>query len=1143
MAGYAQMQDPAAKVGTGTFPDGVASNPVTNKTYVANQANANVTVIDGATNKTTTVPTGTTPHAVVVNSVTNKIYVTNEGSGTVTVIDGDSNTTASIAIGTGPHFMALNSTTNKIYVANEGSNTVTVIDGATNATTTLAAENLPGAVAVNQVTNKIYIVNKCGKDPTCASAANVTVIDGVTNNTTTVATAMGSGAIAVNPTTNKIYVANSASNTLTVIDGATNDTAEVVAAEPGDIAVNEVTNQIYVASGAKTLTVIDGFTNDTSTVQVGAESAAVTVNSATNEIYLLNPTRNSITVVDGATRSVSRVFAGNLLIAAALNPVTNQIYLATLAGSNVTMIDGVTHNLTLIAVNPVANPTNLAIQAAADTTVKSEEQQGPLLPNTAIRAIDSPTNSTPEFTFTAAASSSGTASETENVYFQVDSLQGPWIPATRNGETFTGKATSALSSGAHILYACTADGQDPDSTSAPHGLVGQIAGEVFAVASTDDGPLTSIVPNSALAGGTAFTLTVNGSGFVSMVPVTGGTQSTVVEWNGSIRNTTFVNSSQLTAAIPASDIQTPGTAQVSVVLLTSIMLNGVPATQVLPQPDATGFSSLPFTILATASPVPTSSSISPTSATAGGAGLTLTVTGTNFVSNSVVQWNGVGLVTTFVSATQLTAAVPASDLATAGTVPVTVFTPTPGGGTSGVQTFTINAAAPSKPTLATISPSSATAGGPGFTLMVTGTNFVSNSSVQWNGVGLTTTFGSATQLTAAVPASDIAAAGTIPVTVSTPNVGASSAITFTINASAPSKPTLAMISPSSATAGGPTFTLTVTGTNFVSNSSVQWNGVGLTTTFGSATQLTAAVPASDIASAGTVPVTVSTPNVGASSALTFTINASGNAVPTLTMIQPSTIPANSAFSLVATGTNFVSTSVVKLNGMSLATTFNSATQLTAAVTAAAIPSSGSASVTVFNTTPGGGTSSAMTLTIVPFSIPSQPSAQTVAAGQAANFTIPTAPAGAGPAPTLSFAATGLPVGSAAAFMPSSVTAGTSSTMMVTTTSRTKSATTYEQFGPGGSDSPASLPAGVAFLALFLILAGSTLAGPLRKPLGRLAPVAALILVLVAAGYLAACTSSSSSGNPNGTPAGSYTIKVTVSSATGGLSTNVTLNVQ
>ena len=58
MRGYAQMQSPAAAVRTGTFPNGVALNAVTNKIYVANQGSASVTVIDGATNSTTTVATG-----------------------------------------------------------------------------------------------------------------------------------------------------------------------------------------------------------------------------------------------------------------------------------------------------------------------------------------------------------------------------------------------------------------------------------------------------------------------------------------------------------------------------------------------------------------------------------------------------------------------------------------------------------------------------------------------------------------------------------------------------------------------------------------------------------------------------------------------------------------------------------------------------------------------------------------------------------------------------------------------------------------------------------------------------------------------------------------------------------------------------
>lgn len=62
-------------------------------------------------------------------------------------------------------------------------------------------------------------------------------------------------------------------------------------------------------------------------------------------------------------------------------------------------------------------------------------------------------------------------------------------------------------------------------------------------------------PTSAVPGGAAFTLTVNGSGFVS---------GATVLWNGNPRTTTFVSSSQLTASITAADISLPGTAFVSV---------------------------------------------------------------------------------------------------------------------------------------------------------------------------------------------------------------------------------------------------------------------------------------------------------------------------------------------------------------------------------------------------------------------------------------------------------------------------------------------------------------------------------------------------------------------------------------------------
>jgi hypothetical protein len=74
----------------------------------------------------------------------------------------------------------------------------------------------------------------------------------------------------------------------------------------------------------------------------------------------------------------------------------------------------------------------------------------------------------------------------------------------------------------------------------------------------------------------------------------------------------------------------------------------------------------------------------------GGPGFTLTVNGTEFVSGAVVNWNGTALATSFVTGSQVTATVPAADIATAGTVSVTVTNPPPGGGVSNVVYFEVS---------------------------------------------------------------------------------------------------------------------------------------------------------------------------------------------------------------------------------------------------------------------------------------------------------------------------------------------------------------------------------------------------------------------------------------------------------------------
>lgn len=96
---------------------------------------------------------------------------------------------------------------------------------------------------------------------------------------------------------------------------------------------------------------------------------------------------------------------------------------------------------------------------------------------------------------------------------------------------------------------------------------------------------------------------------------------------------------------------------------------------------------------------PVISQLNPSSTAAMGPAFQLEVDGTSFAGQAVVKFNGAAQTTTRVSATKLTAMIPASAITTAGTVPVTVTNPgTPGGvygggtspATSAPMNFTIN---------------------------------------------------------------------------------------------------------------------------------------------------------------------------------------------------------------------------------------------------------------------------------------------------------------------------------------------------------------------------------------------------------------------------------------------------------------------
>jgi hypothetical protein len=182
-------------------------------------------------------------------------------------------------------------------------------------------------------------------------------------------------------------------------------------------------------------------------------------------------------------------------------------------------------------------------------------------------------------------------------------------------------------------------------------------------------------------------------------------------------------------------------------------------------------------------------------------------------------------------------------------------------------------------------------------------------------------------------------------------------------------PVIAGISPAFTSAGGAAFTLTVTGSGFVSGSTVYWGTSALTTTYGSTTQLTAQVPAADIATAGTTAITVQTPSPGGGTSKAFQFevdSASGSTTgPTFTS-STATVTAGSSASFPATLPSTVeSVSVTCLNLPSGASCSYSSTTSTLTIATSSTTPAGTYQITVvFTETVSGAATSWILLPIL-----------------------------------------------------------------------------------------------------------------------------------------------------------------------------------
>ena len=450
--------------------------------------------------------------------------------------------------------------------------------------------------------------------------------------------------------------------------------------------------------------------------------------------------------------------------------------------------------------------------------------------------------------------------------------------------------------------------------------------------------VTALVPADAPVGGPEVVVSVEGTGFY---------KESFVELDGTALPTSYETAARLTAAIPASALKKATTLKVTV--------NTPSATSGAGRSNAVTFAVL--------NPTPTLTALSPSNTVAvtstSGSGVSLIVSGSGFSEAAIVQFGNLAITPTLVAADSVRATVPLTALTTAGSVPVTVTNPAPGGGISSSIAFTVTNP---NVTLTKCSPTSIVVGASATTLTIEGAGFVTGSKASFNGKEVTTTYGSSTKLTASVPSTMLATTGAFPVSVTNPAPGGGVSAPITVSVVNPS-PSVSSLSPSSATAAATATPITVTGAGFVSSSRIRFDGTEATTTYVSSTQLKATLSAAQLATAKTISVSVLTaaPGGGTSNSQSFSV---GNPAPVWGSLAPSSAIVGALdTTITVTGSNFVSTSVVQADTADLSTTYKSATELSAKLPSSKLVTAGTISVRVRTPSPGGGTSSSGTFTI------------------------------------------------------------------------------------------------------------------------------------------------------------------------------------
>ena len=200
----------------------------------------------------------------------------------------------------------------------------------------------PAGVAFDPANGYIYVAN--------SNSNTVSVINGATNNViANISVGLNPVGVAFDSSNGYVYVTNFYSGSVSVINGATNTViANIsVGTEPHAVAFDSSNGYVYVANISGSVSVINGATNNViANISVGLNPVGVAFDSSNGYVYVANELSNTVSVINGATNTViANIIVGTAPAGVAFDPANGYIYVANSNSNTVSVINGATNNV------------------------------------------------------------------------------------------------------------------------------------------------------------------------------------------------------------------------------------------------------------------------------------------------------------------------------------------------------------------------------------------------------------------------------------------------------------------------------------------------------------------------------------------------------------------------------------------------------------------------------------------------------------------------------------------------------------------------------------------------------------------------------------------------------------------------------